>query len=201
MSKWLIRFLIWFLVAIVAWINLQPWFSVGHWLAGSALEVPFQSTLLGWPVFRQVTEFLLINAAHLIAVSLWVCVQTLQIMALMAESDRVLSGFAWVFKGFPLSKWVTENAEILSRLGWMAYGLEGLVCFLAYPPYGEGMEDFIDDFWFWDSYLWNFGEIALIAATILMFEAVIFLVCFVASGVLPAVSTRRPQVQGGSARP
>lgn len=199
MVKWLIRFLIWFLVAIVAWINLQPWFSVGHWLAGSALEVPFESTLLGLPLFRQIIEFLLINAAHLIAVALWVCTQTLQIMSLMAESDRVLSGFAWVFKGFPLVKWVTENAEILSRLGWMAYGLEGLVCFLAYPPYGEGMEDFIDDFWYWDSWLWNFGEIALIAATILMFEAVIFLVCFVASGVLPAVSTR-PQVQGG-ARP
>lgn len=188
--KWIVKIGVWVMIGCVAYLNLQPWIEVGHWMAASGLEFPFQESLLGvWGV-RQFVMFVVLNIASLLAVVFWLTCQTLQIMALMADSPQVLSGFAFIFKGVPLSQWVVQNSAIIGRLGWGAYALEALVCFLVYPPYAGGMEDFIADAWMWDAYLWDWPNIALIAATILLFEAAVWLACFLAGVVLPATARK-----------
>lgn len=187
--QWIVKIAIWLMIGAVAYLNLQPWIEVGHWLAASGLEFPFQNSLLGVWGIRNLIEFVVLNIASIFAVVFWLVCQTLQIMALMADSPQVLEGFAWIFKGIPLSQWVVRNSQIIGRLGWGAYGVEALVCFLVYPPYGNGMEDFVADMWMWDSELWDYPNITLIALTILMFEAAVWLSCFLAGAVLP--STRK----------
>lgn len=173
-----LRIFIWMVAGLVAWLNLQPWLEAGVFIANSGLIFPFESTVLGWPVFRQVVTFIVRNVASLFAIALWGIVQTLQVMALMGESDNVRNGFQAVFRGIPLSGWVVANHKKLAVLGWGAYLIEAFVCMLTYPPYGTGLGDLMADFWIWDPYLVNGLQLLMMAITVLLFESFVWLACF-----------------------
>jgi hypothetical protein len=180
------KVIVWAILALIMWLNLQPWLDVGEWIASSGIIFPFQDSILGLPVIKQVVQFLLNNVAALFAIALWAIVQTLQVMALMADNTRVREAFSRLFKGLPLSTWVIENAKDLAWLGWCAYILEGFVCLLTYPPYGDGVSDLIADFGAWDAYLLRWDQMALFAVTVLMFEGFVWLSCFFAGMVVNA---------------
>ena len=178
MVLWIARIVAGFILAIVAWFNWQPWIEVGYWVAEGGMELPFGQALFNMWIFGGVFEFIWVHTASVIAVCLWLVVQTLQVMALLAESDNARKQFSLIFKGFPLNSWVTTNAEDLKYLGWAAYGVEAFVCFLVYVPYGRGMEDFVADLFMWDSDIWDFWAVLTICITVLMFEAAVMMVCF-----------------------
>lgn len=193
MLLWLFRFFAGFVLAVVTWFNLQPWIEVGHWIAAMGMELPFASALINLWVIGRFIEFILIHTASIVTLCLWLTIQTLQVMALLADSDQTRAQFARIFQGFPLSSWVVDNAKALGRLGWGAYGVEAVVCFLAYPPYGFGMEDFLMDWGFWDPDLWDFWAILTICITVLMFEAAVIGICFFSGLFTPTRSARGAQ--------
>lgn len=175
---WVARIIAGIVLSVVAWFNMQPWIDIGYMASDMGMEIPFASALVNiWligPAIRFVLEF----SASIVTVCVWFVIQTLQVMSLLAESPSARNQFSHIFKGFPFSSWVTENAEELKRLGWVAYGVEGFVCFLTYAPYGRGLEDFMADWGFWDADLWDGWAIATICLTVLMFEAAVIGICF-----------------------
>lgn len=193
---WLMFFkiVVWSMLGLVCWLNLQPWLDVGAWLAGSGLEFPFMDLFMKVPFLRGIVTGIVTSAASLFAVGLWLIVQTLQVMALIAESPAVQNAFAKLFRGIPLSQWIATNSTTVGRLGWGGYLLEGFVSFLAYPPYGSGFSDLAADAGNWDPYLISWEDIALFSVTILMFEGFVWLACFF-YGALSMGSTTRSQSQ------
>jgi len=173
--KFAFKFCAWLCIFMVSWLNLQPWVDVGYFLTASGMEFFFGEALFNIPVLGNVFDFMVRHAAWLFAIALWLVVQTLQVCSLMEESPSVLAFFERMFVGLPMSGWVRDNSKMLSTLGWSAYGVEAFVCFLAYPPYGEGLSDLAADWMVWDPYLVDWPNIALMAVTILMFEFAVWL--------------------------
>lgn len=180
MGKSIFKVTVWSILLLICWFNLQPWLQVGVWMASQGIIFPFEDTVIDWFIIGPFVSWLVNQVDTVFAIALWLIVQTLQVMALLADDEGVMAAFSKLFSGLPWSKWVAANSKQLQKLGWCSYLLEAFVCLLAYPPYGDGIGDLVADLtdWALDPYLWLWGQLSLFAVTILLFEGFIWLSCF-----------------------
>lgn len=119
----IVRILCYFVVAVVAIFNFQPWLNLGAYAATKIDVIPFYSTIRSIPILGGIFAWFVGNLASILAVGLWWVVQRAQVRSLFHQIDK---------KTYP-QLWFKQQI-----VKWGAYGIEMIICFLASPPYTGG---------------------------------------------------------------
>lgn len=161
------NFTFWFifggLALVAAVVNIQPWMSVGEYIAQEVTIIPGQLLIQRLPIVGGWLALMFGALGRVIGGILWGAVQLVQVAP-------IIGSYPWFMAG---SAGKRDFLIDLKKYRVIAYVLEVAALFLHYPPYGEGWTDFAADMGVWDNYLWNWQEIGLIVITMLAFEAVV----------------------------
>lgn len=139
-------------------LNIQPWMDVAEIAAKSIKIIPFQKELVAIPFIGGIFLFLIVNLAKFLGIALWGIVNGLESLPFVIQT-------AYVKDKVP--GWIMKDLE-LYRL--IAYIVEVVVCFVAYPPYSGGFKAISEDFPNLDMNLMDWNNIVTFILAILGFE-------------------------------
>lgn len=156
LMQWLILLVGGVAIFQVLLINWQPWLSAGYDLATFIVRIPFLGFLMdaqfgiGW-----FFTGLFSKLGDVTGLTLWIVCTLIQSLPI-----------AFAITGHEMSQDV-----------WMIYGgsylVEIAVNFAYYPPYGDGIPDFVADFFRWDWYLIEWHQLGMMLLSILVFEGLL----------------------------
>lgn len=192
MYKFVVRFVFGCTLVFIIWFNLQPWIEVGRYMSANVKYFPFEDALSGWPVVGPVVLVLKKYTTDFFAILIWLFVQTCQLFGLLANDKALMSAFSDAWGFLPLTGISAAHSSKLKSIAGVAYLLEACVCFLVYPVYGSGLSDIIADFPKLDPYLLNYGEMILLALTIILFELFVWLTCTMWIFMMGATKSSKP---------
>ncbi len=152
---------------VSASLNIQPWIKLGSTIAQEITILPGQSLLEAIPFVGGWIKMLLGSLGSLIGVLLWAWCQIVQVAPLIVNSPNVLRALPNASR-----EWLKD----LKKYRTGAYLVEVSAMFLAFPPYGNGFEDFWFDFGKWDWFLIDWKNAMLIIVSLLAFEATVIFI-------------------------
>lgn len=120
-------------------LNMQPWMTVAESAAKQVKVLPFQDTLVAIPFLGGLILWVIVNAAKLLAIALWGIVNGLENLPFFLETT--------VGKKVPKS--ILKDLNLYRAI---AYVVEAIVCWVAYPTYQGGWNAVVQD---WPNYDMN----------------------------------------------
>lgn len=133
----------------------QPWLRVGSRMAENIERVPFVGAFIDVPILGDIIWFLQNQSLMVDFLGIFLCLMCVYFQLLPWDLKRRRKAVpSWAWSALALS-----------------YSVEILATFAYYPPYGNGIEDFIFDWAAWDPYLVHIGQLALGALSIVGMEA------------------------------
>lgn len=139
-------------------LNIQPWMDVAAIAAKEIKIIPFQKELVSIPFIGGIFLFMIVNLAKFLGIALWGIVNGLESLPFVIETQFVKE---------KVPAWITKDLN-LYRL--IAYCVEVVVAFVAYPPYSGGFKAISEDFPNFDMNLMDWGNIVTFILAILGFE-------------------------------
>ena len=139
-------------------LNVQPWMDVADIAAKGIKIIPFQDVLVSIPFLGGLILFCIVNLAKILGIALWGIVNGLESLPFVIESMYVKE---------KIPKWILKDLK-LYRL--IAYCVEVVVCFVAYPPYSGGWAAIVSDWPNFDMNLIDWNNVVTFVLAILGFE-------------------------------
>lgn len=138
LKQWIVLFIFGWILSVVLTLNWQPWLEMGKHVAEGIISVPMLSVFYNAPLgIGDFAQWLSMNLGQFIGLGLWAGCQFMQCipLALMIEGEEV-----------PQKIWT-----------WYAitYILEVAVVMAHHSFYGDGLGDFLRDFFQWQSYKYS----------------------------------------------
>lgn len=180
-------------------LNCQPWLELAAQIAGQIKIIPFIDSLVAIPFLGGWILWLAVNGARILGLLLWISVQIIEIIPMIAKDPNILAMWveAWdgkqfkirgdgssadqlkqIFNNFPV-EWFASLAQYRAA----AYAIEFLVCLLRYPPYEGGVDAIVADFPYLDKSLILWWDLALFLLTMFGFEVCLRLILRLWQGI------------------
>lgn len=190
-NSWLryVKWFVFFVCGILIAYSVVPWQSTGNAIGKAIVTLPIVSQLQTVPLLGLVVSLIVWILPNLMAVLLWALTQLIEITPILLNDPEIYGATIKQLRTHEASQTSDHPAvekfqkkmshylvNIFRNIGTyaaMAYVAELTVNIWYYLPYGNGWNDFINDFGVWDAGLIKWGEFFLMIGSIAIVEVLV----------------------------